>query len=65
VISIEETPWSRGDATPPPAPRRRRQTGSGPGVFHGKHMRNGWKNAGLPWGYDFHPDLMWVDHAAG
>jgi rhodanese-related sulfurtransferase len=29
-------------------------------VFHGKHMRNGWKNAGLPWGYDFHPDLMWV-----
>jgi rhodanese-related sulfurtransferase len=19
-------------------------------VFHGKHMRNGWKNAGLPWG---------------
>jgi rhodanese-related sulfurtransferase len=32
-------------------------------VFHGKHMRNGWKNAGLPWGYDFHPDLMWVEHA--
>jgi len=29
-------------------------------VFYGKHMRNGWKNAGLPWGYDFHPDLMWV-----
>jgi rhodanese-related sulfurtransferase len=29
-------------------------------VFHGKHMRNGRKNAGLPWGYDFHPDLMWV-----
>ena len=29
-------------------------------VYHGKHMRNGWKNAGLPWGYDFHPDLMWV-----
>ena len=28
-------------------------------VYHGKHMRNGWKNAGLPWGYDFHPDLMW------
>jgi hypothetical protein len=23
-------------------------------------MRNGWKNAGLPWGYDFDPDLMWV-----
>jgi rhodanese-related sulfurtransferase len=29
-------------------------------VFHGKHMRNGWKNAGLPWCYDFHPDLMWI-----
>ncbi len=29
-------------------------------VFYGKHMRNGWKNAGLPWGYDFHPDLMWI-----
>jgi rhodanese-related sulfurtransferase len=35
-------------------------------VFNGKHMRNGWKNAGLPWGYDFHPDLMWgaPDHRA-
>ncbi len=30
-------------------------------VYHGKHKRNGWKNSGLPWGYDFHPDLMWVD----
>jgi rhodanese-related sulfurtransferase len=30
-------------------------------VFHGKHLRNGWKNSGLPWGYGFHPDLMWVD----
>lgn len=29
-------------------------------VYHGKHMRNGWKNHGLPWGYDFDPDLMWV-----
>jgi rhodanese-related sulfurtransferase len=29
-------------------------------VYHGKHMRNGWKNSGLPWGYEFHPDLMWV-----
>jgi hypothetical protein len=28
-------------------------------VYHGKHMRNGWKNMGLPWGYDFHPGLMW------
>jgi len=30
-------------------------------VYHGKHMRNGWKNEGLPWGYEFHPDLMWVE----
>ena len=29
-------------------------------VYNGKHMRNGWKNSGLPWGYNFHPDLMWV-----
>jgi len=29
-------------------------------VYHGKHMRNGWKNEGLPCGYDYHSDLMWV-----
>jgi len=29
-------------------------------VYHGKPMRNGWKNCGLPWTYDFDPDLMWV-----
>lgn len=29
-------------------------------VYHGKHMRNGWKNCGLPWTYDFDTDLMWV-----
>ena len=29
-------------------------------AYHGKHMRNGWKNAGLPWTYEFDPDLMWV-----
>jgi rhodanese-related sulfurtransferase len=28
-------------------------------VHFGKHMRNGWKNLGLPWGYDFDPDLLW------
>ena len=28
-------------------------------VYNGKHMRNGWKNDGLPWGYSFNPDLMW------
>jgi rhodanese-related sulfurtransferase len=29
-------------------------------VYNGKHMRNGWKNCGLPWTYSFNPDLMWV-----
>jgi rhodanese-related sulfurtransferase len=32
-------------------------------VFNGKHLRNGWKNEGLHWGYEFHPDLMWVSPA--
>ena len=32
-------------------------------VYHGKHMRNGWKNLGIPWGYDFDPDLMWETRA--
>jgi rhodanese-related sulfurtransferase len=31
-------------------------------VLHGKHKRNGWTNVGLPWCYEFHPDLMWVTH---
>ncbi len=30
-------------------------------VYFGKPMRNGWKNNGLPWGYDFDPDLAWDD----
>ena len=29
-------------------------------VYNGKRMRNGWKNSGLPWTYDFDADLMWV-----
>ena len=29
-------------------------------VYHGKPMKNGWKNCGLPWTYDFLPELMWV-----
>jgi len=28
------------------------------GVFHGKRMKNGWKNAGLPWTYDVDPAKM-------
>jgi rhodanese-related sulfurtransferase len=26
-------------------------------VYHGKRMRNGWKNSGLPWTYDLNPEL--------
>ena len=29
-------------------------------VYHGKRMRNGWKNNGLPWTYAFDPELMWI-----
>ena len=31
-------------------------------VYHGKRMKNGWKNAGLPWTYDLDPDLIWHPH---
>jgi hypothetical protein len=27
-------------------------------VFHGKRMKNGWKNSGLPWNYDLDPERM-------
>jgi len=27
-------------------------------AFHGKRMKNGWKNAGLPWTYDVDPERM-------
>jgi len=30
-------------------------------AYYGKKMRNGWKNDGLPWGYDADPRLMWVE----
>lgn len=29
-------------------------------AFHGRRMRNGWKNAGLPWTYDLDPELMYL-----
>ena len=29
-------------------------------VYHGKRMRNGWKNSGLPWTYDLSPQLCWL-----
>jgi rhodanese-related sulfurtransferase len=28
-------------------------------VYHGKRMKNGWKNSGLPWTYDVNMDLFW------
>ena len=28
-------------------------------VFHGKRMKNGWKNFGSPWTYDCEPTLLW------
>jgi hypothetical protein len=24
-------------------------------VYHGKRLKNGWKNSGLPWTYDLDP----------
>jgi rhodanese-related sulfurtransferase len=29
-------------------------------VYHGKRMKDGWKNAGLPWTYDLDPELIWL-----
>lgn len=29
-------------------------------AYHGKRMRNGWKNTGLPWTYDIDPELLWL-----
>ncbi|NQU21980.1 MAG: sulfurtransferase [Candidatus Nealsonbacteria bacterium] len=29
-------------------------------VFHGKRMKNGWKNSGLPWTYKLDPRLMYL-----
>jgi rhodanese-related sulfurtransferase len=29
-------------------------------VFHGKRLKNGWKNSGLPWTYDLDPKLMYL-----
>ena len=27
---------------------------------HGKRMKNGWKNSGLPWSYEVDPELLWI-----
>jgi len=29
-------------------------------AFHGKRMKNGWKNCGSPWTYAVDPDLVWT-----
>ena len=29
-------------------------------LYHGKRMKNGWKNSGLPWTYEIHPDRVRV-----
>jgi rhodanese-related sulfurtransferase len=29
-------------------------------AYHGKRMRNGWKNSGSPWTYEINPDLLWI-----
>ena len=29
-------------------------------AYHGKRMRNGWKNSGSPWTYDGITELMWL-----
>lgn len=28
-------------------------------AYHGKRMKNGWKNSGAPWTYDVDPELLW------
>ena len=29
-------------------------------AFHGKRMKNGWKNAGAPWSYKLDPNLVYT-----
>jgi rhodanese-related sulfurtransferase len=29
-------------------------------VYHGKRMKNGWKNSGSPWTYVVNPELIWL-----
>lgn len=33
-------------------------------VFHGKRMKNGWKNSGLPWGYSIDPEKVILSESA-
>ncbi|MGX7729114.1 rhodanese-like domain-containing protein [Rhodococcus sp. 2H158] len=34
-------------------------------AYHGKRMKNGWKNAGLPWTYDLDAHLTWSTDRPG
>jgi len=29
-------------------------------VFHGRRMKNGWQNSGLPWTYELDPERIWM-----
>jgi len=33
-------------------------------VFHGKRVKNGWKNWGLPWTYSFDPEKILIEEGA-
>jgi rhodanese-related sulfurtransferase len=30
-------------------------------AYHGKRMKNGWKNSGSPWTYDADTELLWLE----
>ena len=30
-------------------------------AYHGKRMKNGWKNSCVPWTYDCEPSLLWME----
>ena len=30
-------------------------------AYHGKRMKNGWKNSGSPWTYDCDTELLWLE----
>ena len=29
-------------------------------AYHGKRMKNGWKNSGAPWSYEVNTELLWI-----
>ena len=29
-------------------------------AYHGKRMKNGWKNSGAPWTYEVNTELLWI-----